>query len=98
MVFRAEEYHIVRTRQQDVFPPFRRGKRQIDQRLDVRLLGDPPLIFEMDLEVFRAVVAVGGDPLFLPKRYMNGHRVPCAIRKVLFVLPGHLDSERGDNA
>src|SRR5258708_24132640 len=98
MILRTEEHHIVRASQKDVFPPLRRRKRQIDQRLDVRLFRDRPLIFEMNLDVFRAVVTIGGDPLLLPQRYMNRDRVPSTIRKIFFVLPSHLDSEGGHYA
>src|SRR5439155_9981593 len=74
--FRAEEHHVVRACQHDVFPPFRCGQGQVDQWLAMRPLKDHPLVSEMDLDVFRAMVTVGGYPLLLPQSYMNGHCVP----------------------
>src|SRR6266702_7075145 len=93
MVLRAEEHHIVRASQHDVFPPFRCWQRQVDQWLTMGPLRDQPLLSEMDLDVFRAMVTVGGCPLLSPQRYMNGHCVPRAIGKVILVLPRDLDPE-----
>jgi len=56
-------------------------------------LSDQPLVSEMDLDVFRAMVTVGGYPLLSPQRYMNGHCVPGAIRKVVPVLSRDSDPE-----
>src|SRR6266702_2806683 len=81
MVLRAEEHHIVRTCQHDVFPPFRCWQCQVDQWLAMGTLSDQPLVSEMDLDVFRAMVTVGDYPLLLSERYMNSHCVPCTIRK-----------------
>ncbi len=47
------------------------------------------MILEVYLDVFRTVVTVGRDPLFLSKSYMNGDTVPGTIRKILFLLSSH---------
>jgi len=56
-------------------------------------LRDHSLASEMDLDIFRAMVTVGGDPLLLPQRYMNSYGVPGTIRKVVPVLPRDSDPE-----
>src|SRR5438309_3030045 len=93
MVLRAEEHHVVRARQNDVFPPLRCGQCQVDQWLVMGLLRYHPLVSEMDLDAFRAMVTVGGCPLLLPQSYMNGHCVPGTIRKEVPVLPRDSDPE-----
>src|SRR5207302_3433188 len=87
VALRAEEHHIVGACQHDVFPPLRCGQCQVDQWLAMGPLRDHPLVSEMNLDVFRAMVTVGGYPLLLPQSYMNGHCVPGTVRKVVLSFP-----------
>ena len=56
-------------------------------------LRDRSLVSEMDLDVFRAMVTVGGYLLLPPQRYMNSYGVPGTVRKVVPVLPRDSDPE-----